>query len=257
MRILVLSCLSLAPLFGHAQFETPWSLEERLNIELVPVLVIDEQTAIELISEGEDAITSFGLKFVPLFSRMFSATQEAMHLLGVFPHEYTLVHGEEVHFLFCDEATVITEQTCGHMELDYIDDLPNFVYNLHNGEARPIGTFQLYVLLLQDRMAWRGVLGLAWRWWWRVAAEPHWNNTACRAWALHSIPVIAHELGHCFGLDHNEDDTDTGLDLMTSHYSHYRWVKESNKEIVRDRFRYPPPLQSVPTGQAPIVELHY
>ena len=49
-------------------------------------------------------------------------------------------------------------------------------------------------------------------------------------------------MGHCFGLQHNENDTNPGLDLMVSYYTHYHWVKESNKEIVRNHFRYDVPL---------------
>lgn len=115
-------------------------------------------------------------------------------MLGLSPEEYTLEFGYQYHFMTCDEATLLWEQSCYHAELGDIEDLPYFVYNLHGGEVPWMGTVQLYVLLLQDRMAWRGVLGLAWRWTWPTFAEPHWNNTACRAWALHSVPVIAHEL---------------------------------------------------------------
>lgn len=100
------------------------------------------------------------------------------------------------------------------------------------------------------------MLGLAWRWS-RIGETRHWTRSACRAWALHSEPVIAHELGHCFGLVHNEDDTDYGLDLMKSEYAHYHWVKDSNKNVVRDHFKYPIPLGASLTDQPLEVELHY
>ena len=50
---------------------------------------------------------------------------------------------------------------------------------------------------------------------------------------------------HCFHLEHNEQDSDYGLDLMVSHYTHYSWVKESNLEKVRHHFRLVAPEQSV------------
>lgn len=95
------------------------------------------------------------------------------------------------------------------------------------------------------------LMGVASRWFW--GDDPsnldHWKTSACRAWALLSVPVIAHELGHCFGLAHNEDDGDGALDLMKSHYTHFDWVKLSNKQIVWNHFEGTVPdilLQSSP-----------
>jgi len=91
------------------------------------------------------------------------------------------------------------------------------------------------VFLLEDEIGWSGTLGLAsWARW--NIDNPHRGNSSCRAWALHSVPIIAHELGHCFGLKHNEDDHGTELDLMQAHYSHVDWVKRDNKDIVADYF---------------------
>ena len=187
---------------------------------------------------------------------MFVATQMALYTLGVWPHEYNLHLGDVMQFMVCSEASVGWEQECAHEELGLISDLPNFVYNLYDGEHPPLGTVQLSIILLEADIAWKGVLGLAWRWWSRSAPK-HWTNWTCRAWALNSEPVIAHELGHCFGLVHNEDDTDSGLDLMTSHYAHYDWVKDSNKDIVREHFKYPIPLGTADADQPLEVELHY
>ena len=228
------------------RFDVSIPASDRLEIEIVPILVLEENS--DLLS----ALSSLDLQV----ARMFSTVHEAMQLLGLGFSNYTLIYGDHVHFLLCDEATLYFEQTCSHGDLGTISDLSRFVVDLHDDEPPPIGTVQLNILILADRLAWSGILGVAWRWWWNEGRQHHWTTSACRAWGLHSVSVVAHELGHCFWLQHNEDDPDFGLDLMTSHYSHYGWVKESNKEIVQDHFEYPPPLDAAGTGR-PQVELHY
>ena len=67
---------------------------------------------------------------------------------------------------------------------------------------------------------------------------------ACTVWAYWNIPTIAHELGHCFGLDHNGagdanfDGVDNTIDLMSAVGSVDRpsRLKSSNHQRVLDHF---------------------
>lgn len=233
---------------------------ERLNIEVVPVFVISEDTAFTVLSTGnlDELEALVENHWVPLFTQMFVATRNAMLTLGVGPHEYNLQLGDLMQFMVCTEANLGVGQQCVHQELGEITDLPNFAYNLYDGQNPPLGTVQLSIMLLEENIAWNGVLGLAWRWYQTETLGGHWTNTACRAWALYSVPVITHELGHCFGLVHNENDADIGLDLMATHYAHYEWVKDSNLELVREHFEYPIPAGALSYGDRPLeVELHF
>lgn len=233
------------------------SADERLEIEVVPVIVLESTTVESVLTDSEQAARVFYDDIFPQFTEMFVSTRDALYALGVSPTEYNLRLGDHLQMLVCDEATMLSEQSCLHAELGGITDLPNFVYNLYDGQPPPRGTVQINVLLLETQSAWKGTLGLAWWWWWGDRTNLHWSNTACRAWALHSVPVIAHELGHCFTLAHNENDTDYGLDLMVSRYAHFNWVKDSNKSIVQNHFKTPTPLPLSRSDDRPQVELHY
>lgn len=236
--VLLLAC-AIAPVGGVAQVSFDSSAGERLQVNLVPIVVLETGVAHASVTDpgafGDQLET-----LEPQLTTMFSSVREAMLVLGVEPDEYDLNLGNMVHFLICDEAMTLAEQSCHHSELGRLSELPDFVNELYEQWYAPQRTIQFHVVILGGGVAWRGILGKAWRWRWEDDwSTHHWTNTACRAWALHSIPVIAHELGHCFALDHNEDDPDFGLDLMVSHYSHYHWLKDSNKEVVRHHFRHP------------------
>ena len=254
MRTAIFLCL-LLPMIGWAQYPFQSAADQRLEIEIVPVVVVERDTilAIETDPEVQERL---GLDLSPQLTQMFVSTRNALYALGVEPHEYNLHLGDYLQFLVCEEATVLSEQSCYHVELGAISDLPNFLRDLYDGQAPPRGTVQLNILLLESEVAWKGTLGVAWWWWWGDRYRHHWSNTACRAWALHSVSVIAHELGHCFRLAHNEDDSQYGLDLMFSLYTHFNWVKERNRSIVEYHFRLPIPLL-ISTNDRPQVELHY
>ena len=255
MRVVVVFCL-LFPVIGAAQIPFDSAAGGRLEIEVVPVIVVEQDT-LNAIETDPIAQARLERDLIPQFTKMFNSTRDALFALGVEPDEYDLRLGDLLQVLVCNEATVFFEQTCGHSKLGIIADLPNFILNLYDSKPSPRGTVQLNILLLESEVAWKGTLGVAWRWWWTTDTSlQHWSNTTCRAWALHSISVIAHELGHCFKLAHNEDDSDNGLDLMVSHYAHFNWVKGSNKAIVREHFRLPIPLGTA-LRDTPLVELHY
>ena len=247
MRNVILTSLLLVSFVSLAQvplerLDVDQTREDRLKIEIVPIVVVDA-SIVDVPAEEIEARLEVTL--VPQVATVFSEVHEALNLLGLGYHQYTLYYGDHVHIMVCEEATVHAEQTCIHGDLGTIADIDTFVIDLYDNEAPPRGTVQLNVLLLEKGVAWRGVLGVAKSWYWgSLSVDRHWTNRACRAWALHSAWVIAHELGHCFGLKHNEDDTDNGLDLMISHYAHFDWVKDSNKAIVQTHFRHPPPAVS-------------
>lgn len=256
MRWIVICCLFAFPTVGTGQvplerFEVDISRYERLDIEVIPIIVFDSS----IVNEPEqEAIDEAVHSLTPQFHEMFSAVHEAMHTLGLNYFQYSLYYGNHFHILVCEEATLYAEQTCAHGDLGIITDLPNFINDLHDGEPPPKGTIQLNVVILENKLSWRGILGAALWWYWGGDSSlHHWTNRACRAWALLSMQVIAHELGHCFGLIHNEQDTDSGYDLMVSHYAHFDWVKESNKEIVQDFFSYPPPVPAFEMTAEPIM----
>ena len=246
------------------RFDVFQPVEDRPNIEIVPVMVWESDRYLGILeSSGEDAVREelesvFRNELIPSMTDMMLSTRQAMHTLGVFPDQYNLVFADHTHALICSEADLYAEQQCFHGDLGEITNLPDFVKDLYDGESPPIGTVQLHVVHLLGNIAWKGVLGVAWSWAWKQAkSDWHWTNRSCRAWALHSVPVVAHELGHCFGLDHNEQNLDGGLDLMLSRYAHYNWVKDSNKEIVQQHFRHPTPDNAVLTLMNPNVELAY
>ncbi len=219
----------------------------------MPIVVFDASVYDETEASGAERASR---TLAPKVAKLFATVHEALQVLGLAYDQYTLLYGDHFHVLVCEEATLYSEQSCTHGDLGEITDMRNFVLDLHDRESPPRGTVQLNVVILEDGLAWSGLLGVATWWYWGDRSLRHWTSTACRAWALLSTPVIAHELGHCFGLDHNEDDTDIGLDLMVSYYAHFDWVKESNKDLVLRYFRYPAPYDS-PTGAVPTMELHY
>ena len=93
-------------------------------------------------------------------SDVFGSTHDALHTLGVQPDEYNLTLGSEMHALICADATVYSEQACAHLELGLIDDLPDFMHDLYDRKAPERGTVQLSVVILEDEVAWRGLVGL-------------------------------------------------------------------------------------------------
>ena len=89
-----------------------------------------------------------------------------------------------------------------------------------------------------------------------VRSEHHWKNSSCRAWSILKLTIVAHELGHCFGLDHNEDTDDINFDLMHStEFAYFDWLEDSNREIVQHHFRELSAEGS--TTLVPMVEFHH
>ena len=108
-------------------------------------------------------------------------------------------------------------------------------------------TVLVMVLIKSPMFPWDGgVLGYtiatSWIGW---DSETHWTLTACTLWSHIQVPSIAHELGHCFRLDHNGaddsnfDGVDNTVDLMVRAGVEYHSprLQPSNQERVDQHFR--------------------
>ena len=186
MRVAMLCCLLVVPM-ASGQVPVPLdrldlmlSHDDRLEIEIVPILVVDPSIGEETLESIEERV-SRTLK--PQVDKMFSLIHEALVVLGVSYDVYNLVFGDHFHILVCEEATLYSEQSCIHGDLGPITDLRNFVRDLYDNESPPRGTVQLNVVILEDKLAWSGLLGVAARWYWGDPdpARRHWTNRACRA----------------------------------------------------------------------------
>ena len=220
--------------------------QDRLEFEIVPVWVTDPlMQSSPSISELNDAL---------------STLHQAMSVLGVRPNEYNLVLSEETEYLECSKATVLQAQTCSHQRLGMIDisaeGWTEFIDSIY--ASLPQGGHQLLILIQPDDWAWTGISGFARAWAWELDRTKHnWRTSSCRAWSINAVNYIAHELGHCFRLVHNEDDVNNyEIDLMLASPFIFDWLKGSNASIVRHHFR-PVIVTPEATMLRPQVELHY
>ena len=198
---------------------------ERLELELVPVYVTDP---VAQRAPGDAEL-----------SAVLSRTHEAMALLGVPADAYNVVLSDHAEYLDCSPATVLVEQLCHHATLGPIADWTAFAKTLYP-VPRP-REYRLLVLMLPERWAWMGVAGYTW--WWRWTNDPnalHWTNVACRAWSIDDLVHIAHEIGHCLMLVHNQEDTDRDIDVMLAVPGRVDWIKPSNAERVLHQLRENP-----------------
>ncbi len=110
---------------------------------------------------------------------------------------------------------------------------------VENTQPPKLGTIYLFALLPEEVVGnnWYGTHGNA-----RhltivdgeivpVAARAHYSNDFCVAFALNTPVIIAHELGHCFGLDHTTGER--WRDLMLDKAKKNFWLHDSSKTIVR------------------------
>ena len=223
--------------------------EERLEIEVVAISLYEETAGWwELrLTEPNKMVT----------------VHKALSMLGVAGSKVNVVWDRDVDdfaHLRCTSGTILAETSCYHAATgEFITDWLGFAKNL-NDQVPPPGTVQLFILSPnRAEFVWNvPLLGAASRWWWGLElSERHWSNTACRAWAIHDVAVIAHELGHCFQLIHNEDDTDWGIDVMhSSQVLRHDFLKDSNQRIISHHFRREAPAARLAEQPLGVVEFH-
>ena len=233
-----------------------WSVgvqaEDRLNISVIPVYVLVGTSA--QTDEDYDVQWDYMVADEP---ETLVTVHMALKLLGVHPDEYAVSwDATKAETVKCFPPNTLLPFSCEHELMGLISDWPRFAIDLH--EHVPMSKLELHVLIFPSKhFAWNNEqFGTAATWNWALdRTEHHWTYTSCRAWAVHDLIVVTHELGHCFGLIHNEEDSDINLDLMHSYRTLYDWLKDSNANIVQHHFRETSPL--LRTGMRPQVELHY
>ncbi|MCZ0951693.1 MAG: hypothetical protein OXQ89_19135 [Rhodospirillaceae bacterium] len=217
--------------------------QDRLEIEIVPVWVM------EIYGQAEPPPMA-----IP---KALSTVHEALAILGVQPNEYNISVSERTEYLECSRKTMLWEQECDHYPHGTLrtdtQSWSDFVRALPRSGA---GKIILWMFIRPTSWPWDGVRGIASR---TVKVHEgvvydHWSRRECRVLSIDTLNVIAHELGHCFLLDHNEDDMDYSIDLMQAYSSDYDWLKDSNKAIVRHYFRQKEPdpassLRAVPASE--------
>jgi hypothetical protein len=183
-----------------------------------------------------------------------------MDLLELAPaYDYDIVLSDAlIEILYCTHAYADTYSECRHWN-DTIGALSNDdLENLHRAlghetprgapSARKPGTILFLVLVKSPRLPWDLRLAGKTTFVYWADYDPlqwHWTNTACTGWALQDVPTVAHELGHCFGLDHNGaadinfDGHDNTIDLMYAYSSRSTPtdLKPSNAQRIKQHFR--------------------
>ena len=254
---------------------------ERLRIEVLPVYVLSgvpgmdgtmssTTTAtcipVSACSSGTSTISSDGAAATTELERAILSTHEvmatvhrAMGLLGVLPSEFELVlHEREYEALACSVAEpgsgdVLCRPGRDMMGFATGSDV-NASSRIHEAlgyENETAGTVLLLPLVKPNEFPWPGTTVTGGSAEVRAYTVPmvtldyRWQNTACTAWAHATLAILAHELGHCFGLDHNGpgdtnfDGVDNSYDLMMAAlnflYSPLR-LKPSNRARVRVHF---------------------
>ena len=229
---------------------------ERLLIELLPVPIWAGLS--EVWTSGIDSGRAES-------TAAMLAVHEAMLLLKVNRDEFDVVWHPDSHLLWCTYGTTQFISTCSSFQsgsevvlsADEMRTLPQTLgYN-----TRPQGKILLAILLKTPGFPWDGgLLGRAsvstWTGW--DPQDMHWSTMSCLAWSHVDVLTIAHELGHCFGLVHNDsvyanlDGADDTIDLMAANVSRYRSdrLKPSNQERIWQNFRF---LGATPfSSQAPL-----
>lgn len=217
------------------------SIADRLPIEVLPVEIT--------VRGAPDLRPRAGA-----VEKAFADIRKGLHILGVRPDEYDLTLAEtSAEPIDCPPADPMQRKgqlcwhpTVGTLDADGLNEFSKkLILDLGNYRYLPRGTVLVFVLLEPDGFVWDGAYyGVASSWYWdsRDRSRWHWTNVSCAAWALNQTRVLAHEIGHCFGLYHNVGDPlsggDNTLDLMgIGAPMRVNWLRGSNARQVRHHFR--------------------
>lgn len=229
------------------------SAQERLRITVQPILIFPNAAA-----HGTPPPEMYPIGYE---GEAIIAVHAAMDRLQVRPHQYDVVVPDNIETMDCAYGSPGLSTFCmafneqrGPVFINQfgLEELHKTLgYDSPTGEAplNDAGEITLLILVKSDRFPWEGVaLGRS-AVYTLVGWDPalmHWSTTACTAWAHLHVPTIAHELGHCFGLDHNGDPddknhngSDNTFDLMAApwYYTYPATLRESNQNRVSHHFR--------------------
>ncbi|MCY4129166.1 MAG: hypothetical protein OXG15_08000 [Gammaproteobacteria bacterium] len=232
-------------MLGLISIVLPLDAQDRVLIEVLPIEIHKVSTI-----DGEDAIPPSPTKL----NSAMQQTHEALALLGVAPTHYNLVLSDmDPIVLRCTMASgdLDDRHECESDAIDNVlDDMSDLMIRLGfvRNEPHHQGTVLLGLILLPDDFYWAHSSFGTNNWWSWVGWDPedlHWTTTSCSVWSISWLHIVAHELGHCFGLWHLENDWnydgDDRLDLMTSHSEGgnltINWLKPSNVNRIQQHFR--------------------
>ena len=206
---------------------------ERLHVEVVLTYVLDVER-LGRTGFGAGAAAGGG-------TEALVAVHRAMDALGAPLLRYNVSVSGRVEVLFCQSATVYFDQRCWYDEAAHPSGLAEWFEDLHSrpGTGHYNGRAVLYAVHLPDGFAWAGSRSGGDDAFYRYR-DDRWYDVECRAWALADTTAIAHELGHCFGLEDNGEgfETATGrLDLMRSDYGNEDWLNAANRARMAAFFR--------------------
>ena len=202
-----------------------------------------------------------------------SMVHRAMEVLGIFHDEYNIRVSDDFPLMSCDTASALEAQSCDvpytgypHSVIsgwspDTLESWTDFLKSqthFPNGIVPNVRQFKLLLLVIPEGWAVDGWLGVNQPWARTVdgVTGGHWTQRACTAgvWvnSPNSMLTIAHELGHCFGLVHNEDDLSSyDIDLMLSTLGGNDFLHYTNQQRIRRQFI---PTSSEPLS-TPMIEL--
>ena len=254
MRWLI--CFFLVILMGGAEAQVQFGSPngERLIIEVVPVPTLGAKMV-----QGE--AISVTADYDAAFEKLYAGIDEALAVLGLPQDEYEVrvwtddaLIGELT--IACDIfarwksaiGVVIAGRTlpdaigCHSNHGPFTTESESFaaatekmVETFKGYTTLQLGKVYLFSILAPDELRWPGTAGNATAY---KSVSPKsqypYLNHYCIAFATNRPIVIAHELGHCFGLEHN-----TGRerhDLMYHAANRAFRLNESNRETVRRFF---------------------